>query len=51
VVVTLPGDIDPAPVVRRIVEAGGQVLRLVPHRESLEDLFVRTAKAFPEDRK
>ncbi|MCA9562580.1 MAG: ABC transporter ATP-binding protein, partial [Myxococcales bacterium] len=41
------GDHDVAPYIRQVVEAGGKVIRLVPHREHLEDLFVREATREP----
>jgi ABC-2 type transport system ATP-binding protein len=39
---TLPGDIDPARLQAEAAKAGGTVVALVPRRETLEDLFVRT---------
>jgi ABC-2 type transport system ATP-binding protein len=40
------GDLDEANVVvARVVEGGGRIVHVVPHRESLEDLFVHQAKA------
>jgi len=38
----LPGDLDPAALHASVAAAGGVVVELVPRRESLEDLFVRT---------
>jgi ABC-2 type transport system ATP-binding protein len=39
---TLPGDVDPARLQAEASKAGGTVTALVPRRETLEDLFVRT---------
>ncbi len=38
----LPGDVDPAAIHAAVAAAGGVVVELIPHRETLEDLFVRT---------
>jgi ABC-2 type transport system ATP-binding protein len=38
----LPGDVDPAALQAEAVKAGAVVLELVPRRETLEELFVRT---------
>jgi ABC-2 type transport system ATP-binding protein len=38
----LPGDLDPAVLHEAVRAGGGVVVELVPHRESLEELFVRT---------
>ncbi len=38
----LPGDIDPAALHAAAGAAGATVIELVPHRETLEELFVRT---------
>jgi len=38
----LPGDLDPARLHAAAAEAGGVVVELVPRRESLEGLFLRT---------
>jgi ABC-2 type transport system ATP-binding protein len=38
----LPGDVDPGALHAAAAREGGTVVELVPHRETLEDLFVRT---------
>lgn len=38
----LPGSVDPADLHAAAAAAGAVVVELVPHRETLEDLFVRT---------
>jgi ABC-2 type transport system ATP-binding protein len=38
----LPGSVDPAEIQRVVAAAGGVTLELVPRRETLEDLFLRT---------
>jgi ABC-2 type transport system ATP-binding protein len=38
----IPGDVDPAALHAAVAAAGGVVVELVPRRETLEDLFVRT---------
>ncbi len=38
----IPGTVDPAEIQKSIAAAGGVVLELVPRRETLEGLFVRT---------
>ena len=38
----IPGDVDPARLQAAVAGAGGVLLELVPRRETLEDLFVRT---------
>lgn len=40
----VPSEEDIPILARRIVEAGGELMRFVPHRESLEDLFVRVVE-------
>jgi ABC-2 type transport system ATP-binding protein len=42
---TFEGEHHNDEVVRDVVSAGGQIRRLVAHREDLEDLFVREARA------
>jgi ABC-2 type transport system ATP-binding protein len=42
-VLRLPGDADPDAAARAVHAAGGTLRALVPHRESLEELFVRLA--------
>jgi ABC-2 type transport system ATP-binding protein len=38
----IPGTVDPAVLQAEVVKAGAVLLELVPRRETLEDLFVRT---------
>ncbi|MHC4924311.1 MAG: ABC transporter ATP-binding protein [Planctomycetota bacterium] len=38
----IPGDLDPAELHAAAAAAGGTIVELIPHRETLEDLFVRT---------
>lgn len=42
---TFRGSLDCDELLGKVVEAGGKILRVVPHRERLEDLFVREAGA------
>ncbi len=41
---TFDASVDISSIVQQVASSGGSVLRLVPHRESLEDIFVREAK-------
>jgi ABC-2 type transport system ATP-binding protein len=43
-VLVFEGDLHTDRLAREVVEAGGHLLRLVPHRERLEDLFMREAR-------
>ncbi|MCK6480294.1 MAG: ABC transporter ATP-binding protein [Planctomycetes bacterium] len=38
----LPGDVDPAALQAAVAAKGGVIVELVPRRETLEDLFLRT---------
>ncbi len=42
--VRLPGETDPAELLRSALDEGARVIRVSPQTESLEDLFVREAK-------
>ena len=41
--ISLPGETDPGEVLRRALDDGARVISVMPHTESLEDLFVREA--------
>lgn len=45
--VELPGKEEVSAILKQVLEAGGTVEEVVPHHESLEDLFVREAIAGP----
>ena len=46
----LPGDSDAGPFVRAALDAGGRLVSVVPHRRSLETLFVEAARDAEGDR-
>jgi hypothetical protein len=44
-----PGDLESSQIAQEVINAGGLIHRLVPHRERLEDLFVREAQKTNEE--